>query len=174
MSNPLWPQGLQHSRLPYLSVSPGICSDSCPSSRWYHLTISSSVIPFSSCLQSLPTSGSFPMSQFFALGGQSIGASASELVLPMNIQDWFLLGLSDWISCCPRDSQEFSLALQFKSVSLQYSTFFKELSKFSLIFYNTMKRWMKQGKSEGMGWKVGGWCLSFTVYIHIEIDLFCP
>ena len=74
------------------------CSNSCPSSRCCRPTISSSVIPFSSCLQSFPASGSFPKSQFFASGGQSIGASASASVLPMNIQDWFPLGLTGWIS----------------------------------------------------------------------------
>ena len=93
---PLWPRGLQHARLPCPSPTPGACSDSCPSSWWCHPTISSSVIPFSSCLQSLPESGSFPRSQFFASGGQSTGTSAS--VLPMNIQDWFPLGLTGLFS----------------------------------------------------------------------------
>ena len=90
MSNSLQPHGLLHARLPCPSPTPGACSNSCPSSRWCHPTISSSVVPFSSCLQSFPASGSFPRSQFFASGGQSIGASAS--VLPMTIQDWFPLG----------------------------------------------------------------------------------
>ena len=89
MSDPLWPHGMQHSRLPCLSPTPGACSNSCPSSRWCHPTISSSVVPFFLCLQSFPASGSFPMSQFFPLGGQSIQASASATVLPTNIQDWF-------------------------------------------------------------------------------------
>ena len=82
--------GLPHTRLPCLSPSTGACLNSCPLSRWCHPTISSSAAPFSSCLQSFPASGSFPMSQFFTLGGQSIGASAS--ILPRNIQDWFPLG----------------------------------------------------------------------------------
>ena len=86
----LWPHGLQHARLPCPSPTPGACSNSCPSSRWCHPTTSSSIIPFFSCLQSFSASGSFQMSQFFASGGQSIGASAS--FLPMNIQDWFPLG----------------------------------------------------------------------------------
>ena len=94
ISNSLRPHGLQHARLPCLSPIPGAYSNSCPLSQWCHPTISSSVIPFSSCLQSFPASGSFPMSQFFTSGGQSIGASASASVLPMNIQDWFLLGLT--------------------------------------------------------------------------------
>ena len=90
VSNCLWPHGLQHSRPPCPSPTSRACSNSCPLSQWCHPTISSSVIPFFSCLQSYPASGSFPVSQFFAPGGQSIGASASTSVLPMNIQGWFL------------------------------------------------------------------------------------
>ena len=90
--------GLQHARIPCPSPAPRACSNSCPSSWWCHATISSSVVPFSSCLQSFPASGFFPVSQFFASGGQSIGASASASVLPMNIQDWFPLGWTGWIS----------------------------------------------------------------------------
>ena len=82
---------------------PGACWNSCPLSRWCHPTISPPVVPFSH-LQSFPASGSFQMSQFFASGGQSTGVSGSTWVLPMNIQDWFPLGLTDWISLCPRDS----------------------------------------------------------------------
>ena len=89
MSDSLWPHGLQHARLP---CPPGAYSNSCPSSQWCHPTISSSVVPFFSCLQSCPASGSFLMSQLFVSGGQSIGASTSASVLPMNIQDWFPLG----------------------------------------------------------------------------------
>ena len=92
MANSLWPHGLQHRRLPCPSLSPGVCSSLYPLSQWCHPTISSSVIPFSSCLQSFPASGSFPVSQFLASGGQSIGVSALASVLPMNIQDWFPLG----------------------------------------------------------------------------------
>ena len=98
ISNTLQPHGMQHARLPCPSPTPKAYSNSCPSSQWCHPTISSSNIPFSSCLQSFPASGSFPMSQFFASGGQSIGVSASASFLPMNIQDWFPLGLTDWIS----------------------------------------------------------------------------
>ena len=98
MSNSWWPHGLQHARLPCPSSIPRTHSNSCPSSRWCHPTISSSVVPISSCLQSFPASGSFPMSQFFALGGQSIGVSASASVLPMNVQDWFPLGLMGLMS----------------------------------------------------------------------------
>ena len=92
----LRPHGLQHTRLPCPSPTPRACSNSCPSSWWCHPTISSSVIPFSSRLQSFPASGSFPVSQFFASGGQNTGVSAS--VLPMNIEDWFPLGWTGWVS----------------------------------------------------------------------------
>ena len=98
VSNYLQPHGLQYARLPCPSPAPGACSNSCPSCWWCYPTISSSVIPFSSCPQSFPASGSFLMSQFFTSGGQSIGVSASTSVLPMNIQDWFPLGLTDLIS----------------------------------------------------------------------------
>ena len=98
MSDSLRPHGLQHARLSCLSPTPGAYSNSCPSSRWCHPTISSTVVPFSSCLQSFPASGSFPMSQFFTSGGQSIGVSASASVLLINIQDWFPLGWTGWIS----------------------------------------------------------------------------
>ena len=98
MSDSLRPHGLQHTRLPWPSPTPRACSNSCPKSLWCHPTISSSVIPFSSCLQFFSASRSFPMSQFFTWGGQSIGVSASASVLPMNIQDWFPLGWTGWIS----------------------------------------------------------------------------
>ena len=97
MSSSLWPNGLQHARLPCPTPTPRAYSNSCPSSRWWHPTISSSVIPFSSCLHSLLASGSF-LSQFFTSGGQSIGVSASASVLPINIHDWFPLGRTGWIS----------------------------------------------------------------------------
>ena len=92
VSNSLWPCELRHTRPPYPSLTAGVYQNPRPLSRWYHPTISSSVIPFSSCPQSFPASGSFQMSQFFASGGQSIRVSASISVLPMNIQDWFPLG----------------------------------------------------------------------------------
>ena len=88
VSDSLWPHELQHARPPCPSPTPGVQPNSCPSSRWCHPAISSSVVPFSSCSQSLPASESFPMSQLFAWGGQSIGVSASASVLPMNTQDW--------------------------------------------------------------------------------------
>ena len=98
MSHSLWPHRLQHARLPCPSPSPGACSNSCPSSWWWHPTISSSVVPFSSHLQTFPSSGSFLMSQLLVSGSQSIGASASAPVLPMNIQGWFPLRLTGLIS----------------------------------------------------------------------------
>ena len=98
MSDALRPHGLQHTRFPCPSLSPGVCSNSCLLSHWCHPAISSSVVPFTSCLQSFPASGPFQMSQFFTSGGQSIGVSASASVLPMNIQGWFPLGLTGLIS----------------------------------------------------------------------------
>ena len=105
--NSLWPHGLKHTRLPCPSLSPRVCPNLWPLSQWCHPTISPSVIPFSSCLQSFPASGSFPMSQLFTLGSWNFGASAS--VLPMNIQGWFPLGLAGLIS------------LQFKELSRLFS-----------------------------------------------------
>ena len=98
LSNSLRPHESQHARPPCPSPTPGVHPNPCPSSQWCHPTISSSVVPSSSCPQSFPASGSFIMSQFFPLVGQSIGVSASVLGLPMNIQDWFPLGQTSWIS----------------------------------------------------------------------------
>ena len=110
--------GLQHTRLPCPSQSSGICSNSCSLSQWGHPTISSSVVPFSTCPQTFPASGSFRMSQFFVSGGWSIGVSASASVLPVNTQDRSPL---EWTGCIsflsPRDSQESSLTPQFKSIN---------------------------------------------------------
>ena len=107
----------QHARPPCPSPTPGVYPNSCPSSRWCHPTISFSVVPFSSCLQSLPASGSFPMSQLFTWGGQSIGVSALASVLPMNTKDWFPLGWTGWISLESRDFQESPPTPQFKSIN---------------------------------------------------------
>ena len=98
LSYSLRPYGLQHIRPPYPSLTPRVYPNSCPLSQWCHPAISSSVVPFSSCLQSFPASGSFSMSQFFTSGGQSIGVSASTSVPLMNIQDSFPLGWTGWIS----------------------------------------------------------------------------
>ena len=115
----LWSHGLEHSRPPCSSPTPGVYSNSCPLSRWYHPTISSSVVPFSSCLQSFPASGSFPMSQHFTSGGQSIGASASTSILPMNTQDWSPLG---WTGRISLQSKGFSRV--FSSTTVQKHQFF--------------------------------------------------
>ena len=114
MSNSLRPHKPQHARPPCPSPTPGVHPNPCPLSRWCHPAISSSVIPFSSHPQSFPASGSFPMSQLFATGGQSIGASASTSVLLMNIQDWSPLGWTGWISV---QSQDSSPTPQFKSIN---------------------------------------------------------
>ena len=98
VSDSLRPHGLQHTRPPCPSPTPRVYTNSCPLSRWCHPTISSSVVPFSSHLQSFPASGSFQISQFFTSGGQSIGVSASTSVIPMNTQDWSPLGWTYWIS----------------------------------------------------------------------------
>ena len=119
MYDSLQPHGLQHARLPCPSPSPGACSHSCPLSRWYHPTISSFVVPFSSCLHSFPASGTFQISQLFTPGGQSIGVSASASVLPMNIQDWFPLGWTGWISL---HSKGFSRV--FSNTTVQKHQFF--------------------------------------------------
>ena len=119
VSKSLQPHGLQHARPPCPSPTPGACSNSCPLSRWCHPTISSSVVPFSSCLQSCPASGSFPVNQLFASGGQSIGGSASASVVPKNIQDWFPLGWTGWISL-----QSKGLSRVFSSTTVQKHQFF--------------------------------------------------
>ena len=119
MSDSLQPHELQHTRPPCPSSAPGVHPNSCPLSRWCHPTISPSVVSFSSCLQSFQASGSFPMSQLFAWGGQSTGVSASASVLPMNTQDWFPLGWTGWISL-----QSKGLSRVFSSTTVQKHQFF--------------------------------------------------
>ena len=126
MSDPLWPHGLQHARLPCPSPNPGGYSNSCPSCQWCYATSSSSVIPFSSRLQSCPAAGSFKMSQLSTSGGQRIRVSASTSVLPMNAQDWSPLGWTGLISLQSRPleskTQESSPTPQFQSInSLAFS-----------------------------------------------------
>ena len=132
MPDSLRPHRLQHTRLPCLSPAPGAYSNSCPLSQWCRPTISSSVVPFSSCLQSVPAAGSFPMSQFFTSGGQSIGvaASSSASVLPMNIQDWFSLGLTAWISLLSK-----GLSRVFSSTAVQKHQFFGAQPSLWSIFH---------------------------------------
>ena len=119
MSDVLQPHGLQHTRPPCPSPTPRVYPDSCPLSWWCHPTISSSVVPFSSCPQSFPASGSFPVSQLFASGGQSIGVSTSISVLPVNTQDWFPLGWTGWISL-----QSKGLSRVFSNTTVQKHQFF--------------------------------------------------
>ena len=131
----LRPHGLQHARPPCPSPTPGVHSNSRPLSQWCHPTISSSVVPFSSCLQSFPTSGSFQMSQLFTSGGQSIGVSASTSVLPMNTQDWSPLGWTGWISL-----QSKGLSRVFSNTTVQKHQFFGALFSLFLRLF-TMKWW---------------------------------
>ena len=119
VSDSLWPHWMQHTRPPCPSPTPRVYSNSSPLSQWCHLTISSSVIPFSSCLQSFPASGAFQMSQFFTSGGQRIGASASASVLPVNIQDWFPLAWTGWICL-----QSEGLSRVFSNTTVQKHQFF--------------------------------------------------
>ena len=123
VSDSLWPHKLQHARPPCPSPTPGIYSNSCPLSQWCHPAISSSVVPFSSCLQSFPASRSFPMSQLFKSGGQSIGVSASASVLLMNTQDWSHLGWTGWIS------------LQSKGLSRVFSNTTVQSINFSVLSF---------------------------------------
>ena len=130
VSDSLWPHGLQHTRLSCPSPTPGACSNSCPLSQWCHPTISSSIVPFSSCPQSFPASGSFPRSQFFTSGGPSTGVSALASVLPMNTQDWSSLGWTGWISLLSK-----RLSRIFSNTTVEKHQFFSaQLSFFG--FYN--------------------------------------
>ena len=157
MSDFLWPHGLQHSRLPYPSPTPRACSNSCPSSQWCLPTISSSVVPFSSHLQSFPASGSFPMSQLFTSGRQSIGASTSASVLPMNIQDWFPLGLTGLISL-----QSKGLSRVFSNNTVQKHQF--SSAKLSLWSNSLIHTWLLE---KPLFWLDGPlsakWRLSFLI-----------
>ena len=137
MSNSLWPHEPQHARPPCSSPTPRVYSDSCPLSRWCHPAISSSVVPFSSCLQSLPASESFPMSQLFASGGQSIRVSASISVFPMNTQDWSPLGWTGWISL-----QSKGLSRVFSNTTVQ-----KHHIQCSAFFIVQLTSYMTTGKT---------------------------
>ena len=137
MSNSLWPHGLQHTRLPCPSPTPRACSNSCPLSQRCHPIISSSVVPFSSCLWSFPASGSFPMIWLFASDDQSIGASSSASVLPMNIQDWFPLEWTGWIS------------LQFKGLSRVFSNTIVQKHQ----FYGTQLSLYSNSHIQTWSWK---------------------
>ena len=134
----LWPHELQHTRTPCPSPTPRVYPNSCPLSWWCHPTISSSVVPFSSCPQSLPASGSFPMSQLFASGGQSIGASASAPVIPMNTQDWSPLGWTGWISL-----QSKGLSKVFSNTTVQKHQFSVLSFLYSLTLTSIHDHWKK-------------------------------
>ena len=137
-SDPLIPHEPQHARSPCPSPTPRVYSNSCSSSWWCHPAISSSVVPFSSCLQYFPASGSFPMSQLFPSGGQSIGVSASASVLPMNTQDWFPLGWTGWISLQSKGlSRVFSNTTVQKHQPLWGSAFF--IVQLSYLYMTTGK-----------------------------------
>ena len=137
MSDSLWPHKSQHARPPCPSPTLGVHPNPCPSSQWCHPTISSSVIPFSSCFQSFPASGSFPMSQLFTWGGQNVGVSASTSVLPMNTEDWSPLGWTGWIS------------LQSKGLSRVFSNTVKSVSSLavSFLYSPTFTSCMTTGKT---------------------------
>ena len=124
MSDSLSPHGLQHNRSPCPSPNPSVYLDLCPLSRWCHPTISFSVIPFSSCLQSFPASGSFQKSQLFASGGQSTRVSASTSVLPMNIEDWFPLVWACWISLESKGLSRVFSNTTIQSINFQHAAFF--------------------------------------------------
>ena len=147
VSDSLWPHGLQHTRLPCPSLSPGVCSDSCPLSRWCHPTISSSVAFFSFCPQCFPASGSFPMSWLFPSGSQSIGASAS--VLPMNIQGWFTLGVTGLISWL---SKGLSRVLTSITIQKHIKIYVQNSNR---ILFNIKLICMKQ-KSKVFNWNITG------------------
>ena len=142
VSDSLWPHESQHARPPCPSPTPRVSSNSCPSSRWCHPAISSSVVPFSSCPQSLPASGTFPMSQLFAWGGQRIGVSASASVLPMNTQDWSALGWTSWISL-----QSKGLSRVFSNITVQKHQFFS--TQLSLQSNSHIYTWLLHPWSKG-------------------------
>ena len=119
MSDSLWPHEPQHARTPCPWLTPGVYPNPSPSSRWCHSNISSSVVPFSSCPKSFPAAGSFPVSQLFTSGGQSIGVSVSTSVIPMNTQDWSPLGWTGWISL-----QSKGLSRVFSNITVQKHQFF--------------------------------------------------
>ena len=139
MSNSLWPHGLQHTRPPCPSPAPKMYPNSCPLSQWCHPIISSSVIPFPSCLQSFSASGSFPMSQFFTSDDQSIGVSASASVLPINIRDWFPLGWTGWISLKSK-----GLSSIFSNTTVQKHQFFGA-QLYSLTLTSIHDYWKNHG-----------------------------
>ena len=167
VSNSLQPHGLQHTRPPCPLPTPRACSNSCPSSQWWHPTISSSVVAFFSCFQSSPASVSFPVSQSFASGDQSIRTSASASVLSMNVQDWFPWGLTVWSPCSPRDSQESSPTPQFKTSILRCSAFFMERLKHYHHFFD----YREKHKSVSFPFKIEK-LISYLIKIQFPYEQF--
>ena len=157
MSDTLWPHGLQHARPPCPSPTPRVYSSSCSSSRWCHPAISSSVVPFASCPQSLPASGSFPMSQLFAWDGQSIGVSASASLLPMNTQDWSPLGCTGQISL-----QSEGLSRVFSNTTVPKASIFWRSAFFIVQLSHT---YMTTGKTIALTRRtfLTKWCLCFLI-----------
>ena len=153
MSNFLHPHGLQHTRPPCPSPTPRVYSNLHPFSHWCHPTISSSAVPFSSCLQSFPASGSFQMSQFFASGGQSMGVSASTSVLLMNTQDWSPLGWTSWISLQSKGLSRVLLQHHSSKASiLRCSDFFIVLVQ---PLWKTVRKFLKKLETELPWWSSG-------------------
>ena len=153
MSDSLWPHGLQHSRPPCPSPSPRVCSNSYPLSRWCHPNISSSAILFAFCLQSFLQSGSFPMSQFFPSGGQSIRVSASASILPMNIQDCSPLGWTGWISL-----QSKGRSRVFSNTTVQKYQFFR--TQLSLWSNSHIQTWLLEKTTALIRWTFVGKVMS--------------
>ena len=179
MSRSLQPRGLQHAMFPCPPLSPRACSDSCPSSRWCHPTISSSVAPFFFCLQSFPASGSFLVSQLLASGGQSIGASAS--VLPVKIQGWFLLGLTgliSWEQWCFANNRESGWAWGstsgpwFKGARLTQANL-KSSPSFGCGEKRTLLRCWWEGKSVQSQWRTVCVCLVAQSCLTLGSPLDC-
>ena len=153
MSNSLWPHKSQHARPPCPSSPPGVYSNSCPLNQWCHPTISPSVFPFSSCLQSFPASGSFPMSQLFAWSGQSTGVSASTSVLPMNTRDWSPLRWTGWISLLSKGLSRVlsNTTVQFLTLKKKKSLWFRT-SRFASAWVLSSFYWLRVA---GQCWSAG-------------------
>ena len=162
MYDSLWPHRLQHVRPPCPPPIPGVYPNSCPLIWWCHPTISSSVVPFSSHLQSFPASGSFPKSQFFTSGGQRIRASASASVLPMKIQDWFPFGLTGWISL-----QSKRLLRLFSNITVQKHQFFSD--QLSLQSNSHIHTWLLEKPRPWLdGPLLAKWCLCFLTCVGLN------
>jgi len=166
MSDSLWPHGLQCARLLCPSLPSRVCTNSCPSSQWCHPTISASVVPFSSCPQSFPASGSFPTSPLFALVGQNMGTSDSASVFPMNIPDWFPLGLTGLRQCAKKN---FYALLWFPKIALvnnfHYPHFTVEAMRLRKLFLR-----LRENQSQSVVFNWGWLCLqgtSDTVCMHV-------